>query len=120
VQVLASPVLCLTSARNATSHIDALAVGPYFGSWSSADTNLDTFMDSKLPGQVTEALTAYVVEHAKIAARYNKPLFAYEAGQHLTGDNPLPMNVSTMNTARSVLQGRVVPRCLMQGAQGLC
>ena len=83
----------LSGCRNSTSHIDALAIGPYFGGWSSADTNLDTFMDTKLPGMVTQTLTD-VVEHAKVAAKYNKLLFTYEAGQHLTGDNPVPMNVS--------------------------
>jgi hypothetical protein len=68
-------------------------VGPYFGSWSTSDTDLDVFMNVKLPSQVTSALKDFVQEHSKIAAKYKKPLFAYEAGQHLTGDNVLPINV---------------------------
>lgn len=41
------------TCRNATRHIDALAVGPYFGSYDpKRDTNLATYMNSTLLSQV--------------------------------------------------------------------
>ncbi|KXZ45525.1 hypothetical protein GPECTOR_53g111 [Gonium pectorale] len=76
----------LLSCRNVTSHIDALAIAPYFGSYvKSRDTNLTVFMDSTLPSQINTSL-ADVAQHAAIAAQYGKPLLTYESGQSLTGD----------------------------------
>lgn len=35
-----------------TSFVDAFAIAPYFGSWTSADTDLESFVANKLPAQV--------------------------------------------------------------------
>ncbi|KAG2422805.1 hypothetical protein HXX76_015752 [Chlamydomonas incerta] len=69
-----------------TALIDAVAIAPYFGSYDKTrDTNLTTFMTATLPAQI-DSLMAQVREHAAIAAAAGKPLWAYEAGQGLTGD----------------------------------
>jgi hypothetical protein len=79
--------------RNASSAIDALAIGPYFGQFSaSRDTSLGTFLDATLPGQINGTLSL-VAQHAAIARQFGKPLLTYEAGQGLIGDNPLPQQV---------------------------
>jgi hypothetical protein len=79
--------------RNASSFIDALAIGPYFGSFDAQrDTGLDAFLRTTLPAQVNSTL-ADVAQHAAIARLFSKPLITYEAGQGLTGDSPLPQQV---------------------------
>lgn len=50
----ANPV-CPAAPRNVTKYVDAFAIGPYFGSWTSADTDLDTFV-AKLPAQVNSSV----------------------------------------------------------------
>uniref|UniRef100_A0A383V938 EGF-like domain-containing protein n=1 Tax=Tetradesmus obliquus TaxID=3088 RepID=A0A383V938_TETOB len=73
--------------RNASSHIDALAVAPYFGSFSaSRDTNMATYLSTTLPAQVDAAVVA-VAAHADIAGKYGKPLIAYEAGSSIDGSS---------------------------------
>jgi hypothetical protein len=72
-------------------HLDAISVGPYFGTSLGADSqaldrarnmNIDALMrqleDSELP-----STTKLVLEHASVARRYDLPLIAYEGGQHL-------------------------------------
>ncbi|KAG2452608.1 hypothetical protein HYH02_002845 [Chlamydomonas schloesseri] len=76
----------LLSCGGAHKHIDALAIAPYFGSYSKTrDTNLETFVNSTLVSQINESL-AYVAQHAAIAANFSKPLLCYESGQGLVGD----------------------------------
>ncbi|GLC60709.1 hypothetical protein PLESTB_001660900 [Pleodorina starrii] len=76
----------LLSCGGAAAHIDALAVAPYFGSYNGArDTNLTVYMNTTLPPYVNEAIS-YVKLHAAVAAKYGKPLLAYEAGTSMTGD----------------------------------
>ncbi|GIL67805.1 hypothetical protein Vafri_21080 [Volvox africanus] len=76
----------LLSCGNASAHIDALSVAAYFGSYNAArDTNLTIFMNTTLPSQVNEAID-YIKLHAAIAAKYGKPLVAYEGGQGMAGD----------------------------------
>ncbi|GIL87884.1 hypothetical protein Vretifemale_15933, partial [Volvox reticuliferus] len=76
----------LLSCGNASKNIDALAIAPYFGSYNATrDTNLTIFMNTTLPAQVSKTIDQ-VKLHADIAAKYGKPLLAYEAGQGMTGD----------------------------------
>ncbi|GIL67802.1 hypothetical protein Vafri_21078 [Volvox africanus] len=76
----------LLSCGNASAHIDALAIAPYFGSYNTTrDTNLTIFMNTTLPSQVNNTMDQ-VKLHAAITAKYGKPLLAYEAGQGMTGD----------------------------------
>ncbi|KAG2446050.1 hypothetical protein HXX76_000652 [Chlamydomonas incerta] len=76
----------LLSCGGAHKYIDALAIAPYFGSYSkNRDTNLETFVNTTLVSQVNESL-AYVSQHAAIAANFSKPLLCYESGQGLVGD----------------------------------
>lgn len=46
--------------------------------------------------QIDDGLKNWVAPHAAIAKKYNKPLIAYEAGQSLTGDSPVPMEVGVL------------------------
>jgi hypothetical protein len=73
--------------RNATAHIDALAIGPYFGAFNaSRDTSADAVLETGLP-QDLATTTAWVAQHAAIARQFNKPLITYEAGQGMAGDS---------------------------------
>ncbi|GIL87895.1 hypothetical protein Vretifemale_15941 [Volvox reticuliferus] len=76
----------LLSCGNASKNIDALAVAAYFGSYNATrDTNLTIFMNTTLPAQANDAVE-YMKLHAVIAAKYGKPLLAYEGGQGMAGD----------------------------------
>ena len=59
---------------NATAHIDALAVGPYFGSYSAQrDTTLDKFLQETLPMQVSWALRVVLGAPCACMQRLQKP-----------------------------------------------
>ncbi|GIL87891.1 hypothetical protein Vretifemale_15933, partial [Volvox reticuliferus] len=76
----------LLSCGNASKHIDALAIAPYFGSYNATrDTNLTIFMNTTLPAQINDIMEQ-VKRHVVVAAKYGKPLLAYEAGQGMAGD----------------------------------
>lgn len=80
--------------RNATSFIDALAVGPYFGEFSAArDADLATFMNVTLPKAINDTMN-YVMQHVPIAAKYGKPVMAYESGYGVAADHPTAMQAA--------------------------
>lgn len=72
-------------------HVDAVAIGPYFGADLAADAagaaragkmSLDELM-SELETSSLPKAKAQMLAHAAVARKYGLPLLAYEGGQHL-------------------------------------
>lgn len=72
-------------------HVDAIAIGPYFGTDLAADAvgvarirklNLDELMRELESAALPKAKTQ-MLAHAAVARKYGLPLIAYEGGQHL-------------------------------------
>lgn len=72
-------------------HVDALAIGPYFGTDLAADAagvarvrkmTLDALMRELETSSLPKA-REQMLAHAAVARRYGLPLIAYEGGQHL-------------------------------------
>lgn len=72
-------------------HVDAVAIGPYFGTELAADAEavsrigkltLDELMRELESVALPEA-KAQMLTHAAIARKYGLPIIAYEGGQHL-------------------------------------
>lgn len=72
-------------------HIDAIAIGPYFGTDLAADSagvarirklSLDELM-RELESAALPSAKAQMLKHAAVARKYGVPLIAYEGGQHL-------------------------------------
>lgn len=72
-------------------HVDALAIGPYFGTELGADAagvervkkmSLDELM-SELENSWLPKAKAQMLAHAAVARKYGMPMIAYEGGQHL-------------------------------------
>lgn len=73
------------------NHVDALAIGPYFGTDLAADASavartrkmsLDELMRELEISSLPKA-KAQVLAHAAVARKYGLPIIAYEGGQHL-------------------------------------
>jgi hypothetical protein len=73
------------------NHVDALAIGPYFGTDLAADAagvarirkmSLDELMRELKTSSLPKA-KAEMLAHAKVARKYGLPMIAYEGGQHL-------------------------------------
>ncbi len=73
------------------NHVDALAIGPYFGTELAADAAgverlkkmpLDELM-RELESSALPKAKAQMLAHAAAARKYGLPLIAYEGGQHL-------------------------------------
>ncbi len=72
-------------------HVDAIAVGPYFGTELASDAasvertrkmNLDELFRELETSSLPKA-KAQMLAHAAVAKKYGLPLIAYEGGQHL-------------------------------------
>jgi len=72
-------------------HVDAVAIGPYFGTDLAADAagvahtrkmNLDELMRELERSSLPKA-RAQMLAHAAVARKYRLPMIAYEGGQHL-------------------------------------
>lgn len=79
-----SPTRAPCCCRNVTSHIDALALAPYFGAVPLSNDTLDTFMNKALPGGALD-VKRWIAPHYTVAAEFGKRLIAYECGQSLGG-----------------------------------
>ncbi len=79
------------SFRDTKDHVDAIAIGPYFGTDLAADAagvarlrklKLDELM-RELESDALPKAKAQMLAHAAVARKYGVPLIAYEGGQHL-------------------------------------
>lgn len=79
------------SFGDAKDHVDAVAIGPYFGTDLAADAagaarigklSLDELMRELETASLPKA-KAQMLAHAAAARKYGLPLIAYEGGQHL-------------------------------------
>jgi hypothetical protein len=79
------------SCGDVRDHLDALAIGPYFGTELAADAqgvartrkmSLDELMRELERSSLPKA-KAQMLAHAAMARKYGLPMIAYEGGQHL-------------------------------------
>lgn len=79
------------SFGNTRNHVDAVAIGPYFGTELGADPRavarvrkmtLDELM-KELERSALPNAKAQMLAHAAVARKYGLPMIAYEGGQHL-------------------------------------
>ncbi|EKX35128.1 hypothetical protein GUITHDRAFT_80080, partial [Guillardia theta CCMP2712] len=77
----------LLSCQDAYKDIDVVGIAPYFGGYDpkNASLTLDILFRETIPKSIAEG-RALLVEHGRIASRYNKTLVLYESGQSLVGD----------------------------------
>ena len=77
----------LLACGNAYAKVDALAIGPYFGSvGGNASLTLDWLMTHDLPEAIGQGFTDNVAHHKAVADAYNVSLIVYEGGQGMVGD----------------------------------
>jgi len=83
----------LLAYQDTYKYVDALATAPYFGheadTWTTGQS-LDSIMNTLLPAKAAEAVT-FGVQQKAVAQKYNLRYVTYEAGQHVTLPNNLPL-----------------------------
>lgn len=69
--------------------VDAVAVGPYFGQFTSVDVNDERFLEQLLWDDIDGRVRDLLESQKALADSNNVQMWAYEAGQHLISRSPL-------------------------------
>lgn len=116
------------SFRDTRAHVDALAIGPYFGTELAADAkaaartrqmSLDELF-RELETVSLPAAKAQMLAHAAAARKYGLPMIAYEGGQHLwnmSGQESAELNALYRKANRDSRMGALYTRYLQDWAE---
>lgn len=92
------------TAKNRQEHcnLHAIAIAPYLNIEDRHDFNPVSVNEvfSKMREYYEAKVKPKIVEHAELAKQYNLKLYAYEGGQHLTGDDALDIKTAAQNDPR--------------------
>jgi hypothetical protein len=92
----------VASGQQESCQLEAIAIAPYLNTQFGSDFN-PTSVDqvfSEMDKLYQEKVKPAIVEHAQLAEQYNLKLYAYEGGQHLSGENALEIKTAAQNDPR--------------------
>lgn len=108
----------LLSETGIGNHVDALALGPYFGHKTQTATSLFGLRD-ELINFIEGELRSNVRAHRVSAESHSLPIWGYEGGQHLRGDNPLFAQINRSPIMQEII-GRWFNMWYQEGGDLLC